>query len=254
MITIKSKDDIQKMEVAGQLLAQILLDIKPLIGVGVNTFQLDSWIADQLQKHGLVSQCKGYMGYKHVSCISVNDEVVHGVPRKEAVLKDGDLVKVDVCASWQGYCADLARCYFVGQVPSKGQDLVAVAQAALDKGIEKAVPGARLSDISAAIQAEIERFGYGVVRDFAGHGIGKRMHEEPEILNYGKAGKGPVLYPGMTFALEPMITLGDYKVYIMNDGWTVKTVDKSLAAHVEDTIAVTQEGPKILTRIKQLGI
>lgn len=187
------------------------------------------------------------MGYRHVSCISVNDVVVHGVPHADCILQLGDLVKIDVCASWNGYCADMARSFFVGQSSEQAQKLVDVAYQALKKGIDQARVGNRLSDISSAIQQEVEKHGFGVVRDFAGHGIGKNMHEAPEIVNYGKPGKGPVLKEGMTFAIEPMITAGKYNVYVANDGWTVKTVDRSLAAHVEDTIAITNAGPVILT-------
>ncbi len=251
MITIKDKQSIQKMKTAGIFLVEILNDIKLLIKPGVNTLYLDRWIEEQLLKKEMISQSKGYCGYKHVSCISLNDVVVHGVPSADIILKESDLVKVDVCASWQGYCADLARCYFVGEGDSDAKKLVAVAQSALDKGIEMARVGNRLTDISSAIQQEVETHGYGIVRDFAGHGIGKSMHEAPEILNYGKPGKGPLLKPGMAFAIEPMITMGKFDVYVTNDGWTVKTKDKSLAAHVEDTIVITEQEPLVLTRKNQ---
>lgn len=253
MITIKNKMSIQKMYTAGQLLTEILDALTLLIKPGMSSLDIDSWIEEQLDKKKLIPQCKGYSGYKHVSCISVNDEVVHGVPSKTRILKDGDLVKVDVCASWQGYCADLARCFFVGAVSNDAKKFVSVAQAALDKGIEQAREGNHLSDISAAIQTEIEKHGYGIVKDFAGHGIGKKMHEAPEILNYGKPGQGPILKAGMAFALEPMITMGNFKVHVMDDGWTVKTVDGSLAAHVEDTVVVTKDKPYIITRANQQG-
>ncbi|MEX0672254.1 MAG: type I methionyl aminopeptidase [Candidatus Babeliales bacterium] len=248
MITIKNKRSIEKMEKAGSLLSAVLDSVGQRVQPGISTLVLDSWIADQLQEKGLVSKIKGYRGYRHVSCISLNDEVVHGVPCEQKILKKGDLVKIDVCASWNGYCADMARCFFVGSVDAMTQKLTAAAQWALDKGIEQARPGNYLSDISAAIQAEVERHGFSVVRDFAGHGIGKQMHEEPEIENFGKPGTGPVLRAGMTFAIEPMITMGKYDVYVAEDGWTVKTIDKSLAAHVEDTVLITDHGPKILTR------
>lgn len=254
MITIKNKLSIQKMQNAGKALAELLDEIHHILIPGMTTLELDSWIAENLKKRGLVSQSHGYKGYKHVSCISINDEVVHGVPRTDKIVKEGDLVKVDICAAWKGYCADAARCFIVGKPNQDNvQQLIDVAQKALDKGIEKAHPGNRLSDISASIQAEVEKYGFGVVRDFAGHGIGKTMHEEPEILNYGKPGTGPILRAGMTFAIEPMITMGKYEVYVTDDGWTVKTKDKSLAAHVEDTILITQQGPQILTRKKQLA-
>lgn len=248
MITIKNKASVQKMTEAGQKLAQLFHDLAPLVKAGISTAKLDQWIAQELKRLDLQSKMKGYMGYGHVSCISINDVVVHGVPSDEVFLKDGDMVKIDVCASWKGYCADMARIFFVGTVTGEVKKLASVAQAALDKAIAQAYPGNRLTDISAAVQKEVESHGYGVIRDFAGHGIGKHMHEEPEILNYGKAGRGPLLQAGMTFAIEPMITEGDYKVYITNDGWTVKTADKSNAAHVEDTVLITEHGPKVLTR------
>jgi len=251
MIIIKNNVAIRKMRQAGALLAGIFSDLKQQVKPGVSTGELDSWIASELKAKDLVSATKGFMGYQHVSCISLNDVVVHGVPNSFTILKDGDLVKIDICASWQGYNADMARSFFVGKEPLPSQGaalLVAVAQQALDKGISMACPGNHLSDISAAIQQEVEKHSFGIVRDFAGHGIGKKMHEEPEILNYGKAGRGPILRPGMTFAIEPMITAGGYKVFIAEDKWTVKTCDKSLAAHVEDTILVTASEPEVLTR------
>lgn len=251
MITIKNKASIQKMEEAGRLLSHIFQDLTSFIRPGITTLEIDQWIAQQQRKHSLVSTMKGYRGYRHVSCISINDVVVHGIPAATIVVHPGDLVKVDVCASWKGYCADMARSFFVEPVNQRAQELVSVAQRALDKGIAQAKAGNRLSDISSAIQQEVEAHGFGVVRDFAGHGIGKDMHEEPEVLNYGKPGVGPLLRPGMAFALEPMITMGHYDVYVARDGWTVKTADKSLAAHVEDTVVITDGEPKILTRLGQ---
>ncbi|MBA3954560.1 type I methionyl aminopeptidase [Candidatus Dependentiae bacterium] len=249
MITIKDNQAIEKMATAGRLLGQMLENIKELLVPDISTLELDTWIASYLKQHNLVSSTKGYMGYKHSSCISVNDEVVHGVPQAATKLKQGDLVKIDVCAAFSGYCADMARCFFIGSASVEAQNFVATAYSALDKGIEKAVVGGRLTDISAAIQAEVEYYNYGIVREFAGHGIGKKMHEDPEILNYGKPGCGPVLKAGMAFAIEPMITMGNHRINILRDGWTVKTVDKSLAAHVEDTVIITQQGPRIITRL-----
>lgn len=247
MIHIKNELSIKKMAHAGSLLSEIFSVIEQEIRPGISTAEIDALIERQLYKQGLVSSVKGYMGYRHVSCISLNDEVVHGVPQFNRFVQLGDLVKIDVCASWKGYCADMARSFFVGNPSEQSKKLVDVAQQALKAGIAKARVGNRLSDISAAIQEEVEKYGFGVVRDFAGHGIGMNMHEEPEILNYGKPGKGPLLREGMTFAIEPMITAGKYHVYVADDGWTVKTVDHSIAAHVEDTIAVTSAGPVILT-------
>jgi methionyl aminopeptidase len=253
MILIKNKLAIRKMETAGNFLAEICLEIEKELLVGVSTLHIDTLLSQKLSRYGLVSCTKGYMGYKHSSCISLNDEVVHGVPSEKTKLAYGDLVKVDICASYQGYCADMARCFFVEKKENSSEKLVKTAQESLDAGIAQMKVGARLTNISAAIQQKVEVQGFGVVRDFAGHGIGKRMHEEPEILNYGKPGQGPLLQVGMAFAIEPMITAGSYEVYITGDGWTVKTKDKSLAAHVEDTVVLTDNGPKVLTRLENNG-
>lgn len=254
MIVIKDKDAIKIMKRTGQALAALFLSIEKSIRPGMSTLELDTLIERELEARGLVSQSKGYMGYKYASCISLNDEVVHGIPSAQRILKEGDLVKIDICAKRDGHCADMARMFFVGQPDEEVIRFMNVARKALDKGIAQAKAGNRLSDISAAIQQEVERDGYGVVRDFAGHGIGRTMHEDPEILNYGKPGKGPLLRSGMTFAIEPMITMGRYDVYVAENGWTVCTVDKSLAAHVEDTIAITEGEPSVLTRISNEGV
>lgn len=247
MIIIKNQASIRKMEEAGKRLRVIFARMGELVVSGKTTGELDAWIGQQLSTAEMTSKMKGYMGYRHVSCISVNDEVVHGVPSDDTVLAEGDLVKVDVCASWGGYCADMARTFCIGQANPEQRRLIVAAQKALQKGIDRARPGARLSDISAAVQQEVEKHGYGVVRDFAGHGIGKQMHEEPEVLNYGSPGEGPVLRAGMAFAIEPMITMGAYDVHVTDDGWTVKTNDKSLSVHVEDTVVITEDGPRVMT-------
>lgn len=251
-MVIKGKDAIFKMKTAGQLLAGIFEMVQEVIKPGVTTLMIDQWIAGQLKKNNLVSQSKGYMGYQHVSCISVNQVVVHGIPSHQVILKQGDLVKVDVCAAWKGYCADMARAYLVDVIePTAEMKLfIDTAKQSLQAGIDQAVEGNRLFDISYAIQQVAESQGYGIVRDFAGHGIGKKMHEEPDVPNFGKKGTGMILRAGMTFAIEPMITMGHYDVFVMKDGWTVQTVDQSLAMHVEDTILITQNGPEILTRLQ----
>lgn len=251
-MVIKSKDAIFKMKMAGRLLAEIFEKMQENIQPGVTTLMIDQWIAKQLKLKNLVSQTKGYMGYQHVSCISVNQVVVHGVPSQQVILKQGDLVKVDICAAWKGYCADMARAYLVAIVEPSTEikQFMQTAQKALDAGINQAVEGNRLFDISYAVQQVAEQQNYGVVRDFAGHGIGKNMHEEPDVPNFGKKGTGMILRAGMTFAVEPMITMGSYDVFVMKDGWTVQTTDQSLAMHVEDTILITQNGPEILTRLQ----
>lgn len=246
---VKNKQALDTMRTAGKLLAEIFDKVDSIVQEGKSTAAIDAWIEVELLQRNMVSQSKGYKGYRHVSCISVNDVVVHGVPSDQVILQQGDLVKVDVCAAWQGYCADMARSFIVGNIRDEHKEhLIVVAQQALDKGIAMAVTGNRLFDISAAIQQHVEKHHYGVVRDFAGHGIGKRMHEEPDVPNFGTAGTGMRLKAGMTFAIEPMITQGSYEVIIDRDGWTVRTKDRKLAAHVEDTIVVGDNGPEILTR------
>lgn len=248
---VKSKDAIKKMRMAGKLLATIFENMKPIVIVGTTTARIDAWIAQELEKSEMISQSQGYMGYKHVSCISVNDVIVHGVPSENITIKDGDIVGVDVCASWNGYCADMARCFVMGSIPEETQRLLDCTQDALDRGIESAVVGNRLFDISHTIQRTIETCGYGIVREFAGHGIGKRMHENPDLPNYGEAGTGMRLKAGMTFAIEPMVTAGSEKMKMDNDGWTARTKDGSLAAHIEDTVLITEDGPEILTRLSK---
>lgn len=247
MITIKDAKSIALMREAGLRLLEIFKQLPMLMQAGVTTSEIDAFINKCLTESQLVSTMKGYMGYGHVSCVSINDVIVHGVPNSYK-LKRGDFVKVDVCASYKGYCADMARSFTVELSTPDTARLANTAQEALDAGIAQMVPGNRLSNISYAIQQVIERDGFGVVREFAGHGIGKKMHEDPEILNYGKPNRGLVLKPGMVFALEPMLTFGSYKCYIAADGWTARTVDGSVAAHVEDTVAVVEDGFLILTR------
>lgn len=250
MIVIKNKKAIEKMQTAGELLATIMEDVKELTKEGISTFEIDFFIEKRMYELGLEPACKGYGGYKHATCISLNDGVVHGVPSSEIVLKNGDFVKIDIVGSYKSYCADMARYFFVGNVSNKVKEIALAAQVALDSAIEKALVGNRLSDLSASIQMEVEGRGFSVIRCFAGHGIGKKMHEDPDIPNYGISGRGPVLQEGMTLAIEPMIAQGSYEVKIMNDGWTVKTVDGGLSAHVEDTVVITVNGPKVLTRLQ----
>ena len=249
MIVIKNKRAIDKMKKAGKLLALIFENIKPFVKEGVTTLEIDTFIENKILESGLRPECKGYGGYKHATCISLNDVVVHGVPSNKIVLKSGDFVKIDVVASYNGYCADMARYFFVGNVDPVVKKLAETAKRSLNKAIELAVPGNRLSDISSCVQKEVEKEGFSVIRRFAGHGIGRSIHEDPEIPNYGKPGLGPVLRSGMTLAIEPMIAQGHFEVKIMKDGWTAKTADGGYAAHIEDTVLITDSGPKILTRL-----
>jgi methionyl aminopeptidase len=248
-ISIKNQATIDLMRHAGNILATILEDIRPSVVPGVSTFELDALVEAQMVANDLKAVCKGYGTYKFATCISLNDTIVHGIPSKEIILKSGDFVKIDVVGAYKGYCADLTRYYFVGEVSASVQRIAAVAQQALDSAIAIIRPGIRLSDVSSLIQQIVEKEGFGVVREFAGHGIGQHIHEAPTIENYGPAGRGPLLLEGMTLAIEPMITEKSFKVRVMPDGWTAKTVDGGLSAHVEDTVAVTKDGAAILTRV-----
>lgn len=245
---LKNTVAIEKMATAGSFLSDIFDHLAEFISVGMSTADIDKVVSDQLRKFGMISATKGYKGYRHVSCISVNDVVVHGIPTEALQIKEGDIISVDICASWNDYCADAARIYSLGSINDVAKKLIAVACEALNVGIEKACVGNRLGDISAAIQSVVEKNGFGVIRDFSGHGIGKKMHEWPDVPNYGIPGTGPLLQEGMTLAIEPMITAGSYRVRIDLDGWTVRTADRHLSAHVEDTIAILKSGPRILTR------
>lgn len=248
MIPIKGKRALTLMKDAGRRLAELFVDLSTIIRPGISTLEIDQWVESELARRRLVSQSKGYRGYRHVSCISINDVLVHGIPSARVMVREGDLVKVDICAAWKGYCADSARCFLMEAANEGAKDLVNAAEFALNQGIGAALAGGHLYDISAVIQQTVESRGFGVVRDFCGHGIGHKMHEEPEIPNFGKAGTGPVLKSGMAFALEPMITAGKYHVAVEADGWTVRTVDGSLAAHIEDTVIITDNGPEVITR------
>lgn len=252
MITIKDSAAIVIMQQAGTLLAQVFDIIEPLIQPGATSLMIDQVIERELAHRDMQGPAKGYHGYTHVSCISCNDEVVHAIPSADRVFASGDLVKVDVVARLQGYCVDMTRSFVVGTAKGGVKQLINAAQQALDAGIAQAVVGNRLGDISSAIGRVVLAHKFGIVRDFAGHGIGKQMHEAPEIANHGRPGTGPLLKEGMTFAIEPMITAGGCQVYVAHDGWTVKTKDNSLAAHVEDTVLITQQGPCVLTRSKGL--
>lgn len=248
-IILKNKVSIEKMRHAGKLLASIMEEIKSMVIPGQNTLAIDAFIEKRLIESGLKPSCKGYAGYRFATCISLNDTIVHGIPSKEVILKSGDFVKIDVVGSYKGYCADIARYFFVGEVNATASHLALIAQQALDGAIVKIGPGIRLSDISHFIQRHVESAGFSVIRDFAGHGIGKAMHEAPQIPNYGAPGHGPELREGMTLAIEPMIAEKSYQLRIMSDGWTARTLDGGLAAHVEDTVVVTKNGAEVLTRL-----
>jgi methionyl aminopeptidase len=245
-IEIKSPREIELMRKAGEIVAIVLNILKKRIKPGIITEELDTIAIEELNRQGAKSSFKGYRGYPAHLCVSINDELVHGIPGKR-VLKEGDIVTIDFGAVYNGFHGDAARTIAVGGISDTAKKLIDTTDNALKVGIESARSGARLGDVSYAIQSFVEANGFSVVREYAGHGIGRQMHEDPQIPNYGIQGKGLILKRGMALALEPMITVGDWHTRVGSDGWTVSTMDGSLCAHFEDTIIITDSKAEILT-------
>ncbi|MCM3669796.1 type I methionyl aminopeptidase [Mesobacillus maritimus] len=246
MIVLKSAREIEKMQEAGKLLAAIHKEIAKMIKPGITTFEIDEFVESYLKKHGATAEQKGYRGYQYATCASINDEVCHGFPRKEP-LKDGDIVTIDMVVNLNGALADSAWSYAVGNVSEEAQKLLDVTKEALYRGIAQAVPGNRIGDIGHAIQTYVEGEGMSVVREFIGHGIGATIHEKPDIPHFGLPGKGARIKEGMVFTIEPMVNLGEWKTKMDSNGWTARTVDNKLSAQYEHTLAITKDGPIILT-------
>ncbi len=248
MVNVKSSKDLEKMRKAGLITGGALVAAGKAIHAGMSTKELDKVIHNFITAHGAKPSFLGYSGYPASACISVNDTVIHGIPSAHEKLKDGDIVSVDVGAYIDGFHGDSAYTFKVGEVDPKTQALLDATEESLYMAISMAKPGVRIGDLSAAIQEYNESRGFGVVREYVGHGVGRELHEEPEVPNFGKSGHGVRLIPGMVIAIEPMITLGKPSVKVLSDGWTVKTRDASLAAHFEHTIAITSDGAIILTK------
>lgn len=247
MIEIKSESEISLINEAGKIVKVILGEISKSAKPGVTTAELDRIAEEMIRSFNARSAFKGYRGFPGNICTSINEQVVHGIPG-DAKLKSGDILSIDVGVEKKGFYADAAVTIGIGDIVSKAaSDLIRTTEEALDAGIEKAVEGNRLFDISHAIQAYTEDHGYAVVRDFVGHGIGRKMHEDPEIPNFGRPGTGPRLKNGMVLAIEPMINQGGFEIEILSDGWTAVTRDRKLSAHFEHTLCVTDKGPRILT-------
>ncbi|GAM16102.1 type I methionyl aminopeptidase [Mesobacillus selenatarsenatis] len=246
MIVLKSAREIENMKAAGELLASVHKELRKRIKPGVTTWEIDQFVEDYLKKHGATPEQKGYRNYQYATCASINDEVCHGFPRKE-VLNDGDIVTIDMVVKLNGALADSAWSYAVGNISEQSQKLLDVTKEALYRGIAASVPGNRVGDIGHAIQSYVEAEGFSVVREFIGHGIGSVIHEKPDIPHYGLPGKGPRLKEGMVFTIEPMVNIGEWKTKMDSNGWTARTVDGELSAQYEHTIAITKDGPVILT-------
>lgn len=246
MIVLKSAREIEKMQEAGKLLAAIHKEIAKMVKPGITTWEIDEFVEGYLTKHGAKPEQKGYRGYEYATCASINDEVCHGFPRKEP-LKEGDIVTIDMVVNLNGALADSAWSYAVGNVSDEAENLLKVTKEALYRGIEQCVPGNRVGDIGHAIQTLVEGEGMSVVREFIGHGIGASIHEKPDIPHFGLPGKGARLKEGMVFTIEPMVNLGEWKTKMDSNGWTARTIDNKLSAQYEHTIAITKNGPIILT-------
>ncbi len=248
MIVVKSSAELERMRCSGRMVAEVLQLLREKIAPGVTTLELDRFAENKCKKWKAKPAFKGYGGFPYTICASPNDRVVHGFPNSEPLL-DGDIISIDFGLIYDGFFGDSAVTIAVGEVDPKTRKLLDVTRQSLEDGIAAALVGARLSDISQAVQVCAEAHGYGVVREFVGHGIGRALHEDPQIPNYGTAGNGPQLKPGMTLAIEPMINAGTPAVKVLEDGWTAVTLDGGMSAHFEHTIAVTEGGPEILTKL-----
>jgi len=251
MIVIKSDKELGLMRESAKITAEILEEIVKLVQPGIYTIDLDKYCEDLIAKKKAVPAFKGYRGYPACLCISINEEVVHGIPKKRK-LCEGDVVSLDFGVIKDGFYGDMAVTVGIGKITPMNQKLLNVTEQALNNGIRKACPGNRLGDISFAIEQTVEQNGFSVVRDYVGHGIGKNMHEEPQIPNFGHPNTGPVLKEGMVFAIEPMVNTGTYKVKTLADGWTVVTLDGKPSAHFEHTVAITKDGPEVYTCLKKI--
>jgi methionyl aminopeptidase len=247
MIIIKSQEEIDIMRESGKVTGYILRELEKFIKPGMSTMDINDFVERTILKYKMIPTFKGYGGFPAAACVSVNEVVVHGIPSKDRILHEGDIVSVDVGSTYKGYVSDAARTYPVGTISDEAERLIDVTRDSFFEGLKYCRVGRRLSDISHAIQKKAESEGFGVIRDFVGHGVGRDMHEDPQIPNYGRPGRGPRLASGMVFAIEPMIAQGSYEVDVLVDNWTTVTVDGKLAAHYENTVVITDGEPELLT-------
>lgn len=247
MIILKSQQEIALMREAASVTKTMLSALEELIVPGMSTKDIDDYVEETIRRSGMRPAFKGYDGFPACACVSVNEELVHGIPAKKKILCEGDIVSVDLGTVYQDYYSDAARTYGVGTISAEAERLITVTRDSFFAGLRFCKPGLRLTDVSHAIQVYAESAGFSVVRDYVGHGIGRDMHEAPQIPNYGKPGRGPRLAPGMVLAIEPMINAGKCDVEVMRNGWTVRTADGSLSAHYENTVVITEDEPELLT-------
>ena len=251
MIHLKNSAQITAMKDAGRITGEALLVARDMVRPGISTYEIDQAIRRYIEKCGAVPTFLGYGGFPASACISVNDEVIHGIPSKKRILQEGDIVKIDTGATYKGYVGDSARTIPVGKVSDEAKKLIEVTRDSFWKGVEALQIGNRLGDVGHAIDSLVVENGFSTVRRYVGHGIGTELHESPDVPNFGTAGRGIRLCAGMTLAIEPMVNVGTYEVKEMPDGWTVKTLDGSLSAHYENTVALTNDGVLILTEVEK---
>ncbi len=247
MIIIKSKREIDMMREAAKVTGEILKELEDFVKPGISTKDIDTFVEGKIDHYKMSPTFKGYGGFPAAACVSVNEEVVHGIPSPDRILKEGDIVSVDTGSTYRGYCSDAARTYPVGVVSDEAAELIRVTRESFFKGVEFCRVGNRLHDIGHAVQQHAESYGFGVIREYLGHGIGRDLHEDPPVPNYGKAGTGPKLKEGLVIAIEPMISQGSYKTRKLANGWTVVTDDGKRSAHYENTVVITSGEPELLT-------
>ncbi len=251
MINIRNKEEIKKLKKAGQIVALCHKEVQKILKPGISTSDIDRKVEQIILENDATPSFKNYQGFPAATCVSINEQVVHGIPKEDEILKEGDIISIDIGANYQGYHGDSAWTYPVGKIDEDKQRLLKQTEDVLFTGLSVIKEGIRLSDVSHAIEQKADEYNLGIVRELAGHGVGEQLHEEPQILNYGFPNRGPELKEGMVLAIEPMLNLGTHRIKFHNDGWTVTTADKKPSAHFEHTILVTKNGYEILTTLKE---
>lgn len=251
MIILKSAEEIEIMKTAAAVTAGILYDLYDYVKPGISTEDINNFVESRILEKNMIPSFKGYNGFPASACVSINEEIVHGIPRPDRILKDGDIVSIDIGTTWKGFVSDAARTYPVGEISDEAAHIIKTCRESFFEGFKCCTEEHKLSDIGHAVQQKAESEGFSVVRELVGHGVGKNMHEDPQIPNYGVAGRGPKLIAGMTLAIEPMINAGTYEVDYMDDHWTITSADKSLSAHYENTVVITKDKPEAITLLEE---
>lgn len=249
MIRLKSKEEVAKIERAAKIVAEVLDLMYEMISSGISAYELEKAANEHIEKRNATPAFKGYNGFPYALCVSVNEEIVHGFPLDSKIFNNGDIVSIDCGVIKEGYYGDAARTFCVGKCSEEDQRLMRITKEALEKAIDIAVPGKQIGDLGAVIQDHVEKNGFSIIRDYVGHGVGRKLHEDPQIPNYGKTGTGDYLRNGMTLAIEPMVSAGDYRTMVLEDGWTAVTIDGSKTAHFENTLVIENDSARVLSKL-----